>query len=302
MNNGTKPGRKAPILTRVLALALAIGASHAPLAAQEDEPSISIEDFGADVLDRVREAAPGVSAEISDQDPFQINVSGLGELDDITLNLDRVYNFCLSAPKKECSAEVDQLVNLLTEQAEQPGFGPDNLRIVVRDKQYWDYVRQAVPEDAVPQHRQIGDDLYAILALDSPQSIALAPPEQIAEMGLSAGEAWDLALAQTAAIVPALPADDTDDLAAGMVIFEGDEYVASLMIDQDRWQAIADAVGPDLLVAPITDQFVVAMGALPEGRDLDGFRELVGEQCAAASRCVSPNVYRFREGRWVIAR
>jgi len=36
--------------------------------------------------------------------------------------------------------------------------------------------------------------------------------------------------------------------------------------------------------------------------DVGFFHQLVGsEDCAAQQRCVSPNIYRFREGRWVIA-
>ena len=63
---------------------------------------------------------------------------------------------------------------------------------------------------------------------------------------------------------------------------------------------IADEIGPDLVAAAPTEQF--ALFTTLSDDELDPFAELVREDCAMSARCISPNVYRFRDGQWVIAR
>jgi hypothetical protein len=45
----------------------------------------------------------------------------------------------------------------------------------------------------------------------------------------------------------------------------------------------------------------VIAGILPDGGKLTGLKRMVSEDCEKEERCVSPNVYRYREGRWAIA-
>ncbi|WP_298195094.1 hypothetical protein [Novosphingobium sp.] len=40
---------------------------------------------------------------------------------------------------------------------------------------------------------------------------------------------------------------------------------------------------------------------MPDGAKLDGFAETVRKDCAEQERCISPHIYRFRNGQWRIA-
>ena len=64
---------------------------------------------------------------------------------------------------------------------------------------------------------------------------------------------------------------------------------------------LADEVGPDLFITVATDQIVI-VGLVPDGKPLDDLAEAVRADCAAAARCISPHVFRFRGGKWIIAK
>ena len=115
---------------------------------------------------------------------------------------------------------------------------------------------------------------------------------------MSDAAAWQTATGQTRAILPALP--DGKGLANEAAIFADGEYLASLLADTEAWRGIASDSGPDLFVAAISDYFVIA-GIIPDGRQLRALKQNISEDCSKQERCVSPNVYRFRDGRWVIA-
>ena len=66
------------------------------------------------------------------------------------------------------------------------------------------------------------------------------------------------------------------------------------------WRGIAAEAGPDLFVTAVSDHFVF-VGSMPDGARLEAFKQTVREDCAAQQRCVSPNIYCFRDGRWMIA-
>jgi hypothetical protein len=85
-----------------------------------------------------------------------------------------------------------------------------------------------------------------------------------------------------------------------VAIEEGD-LLTSMLADTGTWRDIAAEVGPDLVVAPTTDGFVLVAALPPDYRRMREFKRAVREGCAAAERCISPNLYRFREGRWAIA-
>ena len=98
--------------------------------------------------------------------------------------------------------------------------------------------------------------------------------------------------------IGALPkAEDFDGRAFA---FQLDEYAGSLLVDVETWSTISKEVGPDLMVAPVSDQFVF-MSVVPDGDDLEGLKQVAARDCAHAARCISPHIYRFRGGMWVIA-
>ncbi|MFM7376723.1 MAG: hypothetical protein ACKO1O_01105 [Erythrobacter sp.] len=254
--------------------------------------------FAADALPKIRAAFPDAEIAQEPGEPLQINITRKGETEPAVMNLHRVFGFCQSAPKPECEEETARLIAILAKASTNPEGEAANLRVIVRDAQYWNFVLGS-KLDPLPPHRQIGEDLYAILAFDSPEAIALAPADRIAELGLSPENAWLFAERQTARILPGLP--ETGARIDGLMVFNGEEYTGSMMAYPERWEAISAANGPDLAVIANSDQFVIA-AVVPDGAELERYRDLARDQCKLAARCISPNVYRWREGRWVIAR
>lgn len=254
--------------------------------------------FAADALPKIRAAFPDAEIRQEPGEPLQINITRKGEKEPAVMNLHRVFGFCQTVPADQCDAELTAVIGVLAQAPETIETEARTLRIIVRDAQYWNYVLGS-KLDGVPPHRQIGDDLYAILAFDSPQAIAIAAPDRIAELGLSDENAWLFATRQTARIIPGLP--EAGAKLDGLTVFQGEEYTGSMMAYPERWEALAAANGPDLAVIANSDQFVVA-AVVPDGAELERYRGLAEEQCKLAPRCISPNVYRWREGKWVIAR
>ncbi len=272
----------------------AIALLAAPAMAQDRSAE---REFAESVVPQVARVLPDVTIAPDADEPLQLNLSGHPEWDDASINLHRIYNFCLSATKEQCQTEIEGLLTVLAQDA--PEYGPENLRIIVRDADYWSYVLEAWPEGEMPAYQQIGDDLFAILALDSTSAITIAPLQDVEEMGLSLEQAWDTAWQQTRSAIPNVPIDEASDLTEGMVFFEGEEYVASVLYDLENWQKMAEQLGPNMVVSAISDQFAV-LGII-EPSLLDGFKEAVRGDCDSAPRCVSPNVYQLRAGMWRLA-
>lgn len=277
------------------ALLLAIAA--APLAAQ-DRPAERA--FAEQALPEIVVAFPDAEVSVEPGDPLQINIKRATEAESGAINLHRLFNFCKTITPEECAAERSRLVNIFAEASTRAAPTAANLRIIVRDAQYWDYVERTLGKrGTLPIHRKIGDDLYAILAIDSPEAIQAADGAVVTDLGLSEAEAWAQAADQTEAIIPGLPEDQV--IGDSLFAFQGEEYTGTMLAFPDRWTALAAANGPDLAVIVNSDQMVAA-AVIPDGAELDRFRQLAQEQCDVAPRCTSPNVYRWRDGRWVIAR
>ncbi len=253
--------------------------------------------FAERALVQFQEALPEAKFALEPNDPLQINVTDHPEWDEAALNLHRLFGFCQTIDAQTCDAELTRLVLALT--APVDTASQSDLRIIVRDAAYWSYALAIADKNGeVPVHRQIGDDLFAILAIDSPQTIRVATSGDLEDFGVDESEAWQRAAEQTGLVIPPLPLNQ--DFSQGLIGFENEEYTGTMLIYLPQWAQIAERAGPELAVTITSDQLVVA-GLLPDGQELDEFRTLVEQDCAAAPRCISPHVYRFRDGGWVIA-
>lgn len=254
--------------------------------------------FRNDMAQRLVKALGGAKVDAVDGDWQQLKVDREGEDHDLTINLGRVWSYCEQASAEDCetvkSAFIDKSI------VEPPIAKREDLRIIVRDSQYVEYMRSLRADSkpmAWPVH-QIGDDLFAILAVDGPETIALADGKTLSKLGLSESDAWALAKRQTIARLPMLPTPET--LAKQPVAFQDGAYLGSLLIQREAFRKIGDAVGPDLIVTVVSDSFVF-VARMPDGPGLEKFAASVREDCKAQERCISPHAYRFRDGQWRIA-
>lgn len=253
--------------------------------------------FRAEIIAVLGKAHPGVTFAAGDE-PLVINAKG-GDWDGRVINLHRIYLYCQNATADDCDTVKHEYLANTAIKPDDPT--PASLRIIVRDQYYVDYLERMEKEAGKPLavRRQIGEDLYALLVSDSATAIATVSVETLGDMGLSPDDAWNRGWRQTVVILPVFPAPEKFREQA--MAFESEQYLASLTADLATWQKVSDAVGPDLFMTVVSDQFVFA-GPMADGPGLEEFRQTVEEDCAAQPRCVSPNIYRFRDGRWVIAR
>lgn len=279
------------------AAAVMLAFAGAPLAAQ---PTDDDRAFAEQAMVEIAAALPDAAISMAPGDPLQINIKRATEAESGEINLHRLRGFCRTISAADCAAEQTRLINVLVNAASRRAPKAGDLRIIVRDTQYWDYVARTLGKDGdLPLHRRIGDDLYAILALDSPEAIQVAQREAVADLGLEPDEAWTQAVDQTRLVVPALSTNER--IAENLFVFEGNEYTGSMLANGDSWAVLAARNGPDLAVIVSSDQLVIA-GIVPSGPDLAQFESLAREQCDIAPRCISPHVYRWQGGMWVIAR
>jgi hypothetical protein len=256
--------------------------------------------YQADMLARLHKAVPTATFTPQTDDPFAITIThGPDQMKEGTINLHRIFSYCQNAPKADCTAAKEEFVATLT--APVPVETKADLRVIVRDKEYRDYSLGLFAKEPgrAPLTRQIGDDLFEILAFDTPETIRLAGPEDLKKYTMSIEEAWALGEAQTAKIIS--PPPSPEDITKGTVSLEGPAYVASALVQKSAWESLAKSVGPDLFMTVVSDHFVF-VGITPDGPNFDARAKAVKDDCKEQQRCVSPHIYRWRDGMWKIAR
>jgi hypothetical protein len=248
--------------------------------------------FAEQMIERMRAAGSTLDLRVSERDPLIIEMSydGAEESDDFDLHT--FYKICAETSPEYCDRFLDSMVSLAT--ITPPALVADNLRVVVRQRDYLDRLAAA----RRPLSRQIGDDLFALLAFTSADLVVFANREHLRALGLDAAAAWQLAGKQTRAELPELPVDV--DLAKQVIGYEDYDLLPSLLADTEGWRGIARKAGPDLF-ATATSDVSVWVGVMPAGPRFEEFKRVVRSECEALDECISPHVYRFRDGRWVIA-
>lgn len=259
--------------------------------------------FVKDMVRLVQKMHPTGKVSAASDDWQELRVDFPGEDQDRAVNIGRIWSYCQTALKADCKTAKEEFAR---KTALRPPEGKvADLRVIVRDQVYYDYVKNlpARPDGVAPKAmdahaRRIGEDLYEFLALDGPDTIALAGPEGLKKLGISEEEAWRIAERQTAEKLPPLPT--AEQLRGDAVAFEEYEYLGSLLVQREGFSALARELGDDLFVTVVSDGFVF-VGLMPDGEGLRGFAKTVAEDCNAQQRCISPHVYRFRNGEWRIA-
>ncbi|QZD94500.1 hypothetical protein [Qipengyuania gelatinilytica] len=275
----------------LFAFPVALGVTACSASAQTEDQ------FAAEMRSRVT-SLEGIDGAITsrEDDPLELKLVD-PDGNERLINLHRIWTFCQNNTAADCATVKEEFLEKIT--AAVPEMSRETLRLIVRDREYFRYVNSLknpeTGESPSVIYRQIGSDLFALLANDGPETIALVTQDHLEELMLSEAEAWDMAERQTADVLPKLP--KADDIRNTGVAFEDFEYLGSLILDLKSWAAISDEVGEDMVMTVVSDQFVL-FGTMPDGPDLASFRQTVADDCRMQQRCISPNIYRFRQGRW----
>lgn len=273
-------------------LTLPIACAAAPQEPQERE-------FSTGMLERLRAAMPGAELSLKPDEPLVVLVKKSSDWAEAQINLHRIEGYCRQASAADCEASKAEFISKVTRKP--PKATQASLRVIVRDASYLDYLKSLNSESGtrLGLYEPIGEGLYVFLASDSADAISLVGDKTLEELRLTRAEAWGLARKQTRALLPPLP--DVGQLTGSAVAYQDQAYLGSLLIDLQSWARLAAAVGPDLFVTVVSDSFVF-VGVMPDGPDLNAFKQTVAEDCAAQQRCISPYIYRFRGGRWTPVR
>lgn len=254
--------------------------------------------FRTDMLQRLKRDYPAHRFEPA-EDPLSILRDKGSKEQEGTLNLHNVHAYCAAAEAPACeTAKTEWLRRVMLP---PQTVTRESLRLLVRNADYIAYANNpsgsAAAGGKMVFSRQIGDDLYLLVASDAPETIQMVGPRQAAALNMSEAEIWAAADTNMQAILPALPkASDIRKRATG---FQGIPYGSAMLARSDYWRKVAEESGGELFVTVVSDDFLL-VGTLPD-RSVAGFAPSVADDCIKAPRCISPHLYRFRGGQWRIA-
>jgi len=282
------------MMRAVLFAALALLAM--PAAAQT-APDLSAEGFRAELTQRV----PGATIRV--EGPMQLVATPRGR-PPLTINLDRIIDFCANNPPADCATMRDRAIASMVEvmTADYTVTRP-RLRALVRSADYLSTPGQAregpagTVADAVV-NRPFAPGIVVLLGADFPTTTQLVSPAVLRDLGLSEAAGLALGIDQVLATMPPLPTIAA--MRQGPVAIEGRDYISSIILRPERWAALANSAGGRLAMAVPADNLVVV--ALVDGGDLPGFAQVIRDLHGRAERRISPLVYRLSPGGLVEAR
>lgn len=246
-------------------------------------------------------------AEVTVVDPLTIKVKpAAGE--EMRINLDRIQHFCDAHSAADCASEKQRFLGGIAEALTMDEtVKPAQLRLLVRSSDdaaaYTTEAGRAAREGNRPADppiaRPFAEGVSVMLGLDYPNTTKIAGQSQLKDLGMSEAEAVALATRQVLAKLPKVPT--LQEIERQPMVVSDIDYGASMMLEPERWRALALATGGRLFVAIPADNDVL-IGTVEAGRDLRKTKEMVGERYAGASRGISPHVYRWSATGWVVAR
>jgi hypothetical protein len=242
-------------------------------------------------------------AEVTVVDPLAIKVKPpAGE--EMQINLDRIQRFCEVNSAVDCAGEKQRFLGGIAEALTMDdAIKPAQLRLLVRSNEYavayateiGDGKGQADP----PVARPFAEGVSVMLGVDYPKTTKIPGQSRLKDLGISEAEAIALATRQVLASLPKVPT--LQEVEGKLLVVAGIDYGASMMLEPERWRALALATGGRLFVAIPADNDVL-IGTVESGKDLRKIEKMVAESYATAGRGISPHVYRWSPTGWIVAK
>lgn len=247
------------------------------------------------------------SAEITTPDPLTIKIKPpAGE--EMQINLDRIQHFCDINSAADCAMEKQHFLGGIAEALTmEEAIKPAQLRLLIRSSDYAAAYAREIGDAAEgtngkadpPIARPFAEGVSVILGADYPNTTKISGHAQLKELGLGEDDAIALATRQVLATLPKLP--EPGEVEGKLLVVAGIDYGASMMLEPERWRALALATGGRLFVAIPSDDNVL-IGTVAPGKDLRKIEKLVAESFATAGRGISAYVYRWSPQGWVVAK
>lgn len=247
----------------------------------------------------IRVAHPDATVTIVDPHSLTAKLKGQEPL---TINTDRVDQYCATSSAAECEDERAAFVrNMLAALVEHyDRFDPSQLRVILRADEYVASYRELLAQNkrgAQLITRPAAPGVTAMLAADFPTTTRMVDSTDLDKLGLTNETALALGEKQTIAALPPVPR--LSEIQGKLIAQSGYDYGASVMLLPERWHDLADASQGTLFVAIPSDGEVLVGTAT--SAELPKLRAAVAESLAHARRAVSGLVYRWSPQGWVVA-
>ena len=259
--------------------------------------------FTSEMAARFQRAYPGLSVTISEPLTLVLKRNG----DEMTTNLDRIYNFCQTNAKKPCAETKANFVaasNQTIAGMNDPALvAPrrENLRLVVREAGYCQQVAALMAAGKVPSAPVTAPftaDTCLIMMFDFPTTRRTAMLDDIATLGLTRDAAWELAKAQVLQPLPKLALNDVQENALNAVTSFPDN--TSLVLDTPGWTALAAKHKGKQIIVTIPDEEMLTLMIVEPDTDLADLKKLTRESFESAQRGISPQLLRWAGDGWQI--
>jgi hypothetical protein len=220
-----------------------------------------------------------------------------GGQDSITINLDRIVEFCRTNEADACEDFKSRFVAATSDADAETAISRTNLRLVVRAADYVDGINSMFAD--TPGRTILTDKfvqgISLVLLADFPKTARATNADDLRTLGLSRDEAWMLGRKQMIEHLPAIPTAKA--LSNGLVAITDVDYAASIML-ADGWDQLSASIGPGLFLAVPDDNFAL-VGVENDASRLTKVKGLVRDHFTRAERGISPLVYRRVGGMWV---
>jgi uncharacterized protein YtpQ (UPF0354 family) len=214
------------------------------------------------------------------------------------VSLQRLWTICRDDPAS-CEPEVDHFLAVIARIASTTPQLPERAQILpeLRPRAYVDAMG-ALATDVVVQ--PFVDDLVVLYVVDSLDSTRALTTADLRALRLSAAEVAAIARENLARRLAPLPFA-VDEISAGdpHMVTTGNFYESSrLLLDAD-WEVLASRAPAPMVVGVPENDFIVFVAGI-DGEQLANVRAAVREGYDEAARPVSPHLYRWDAGRWVL--
>jgi len=251
---------------------------------------LDLEAFRERVAATVLAAHPAASIERAGDQTLFVTLEHAEE-EPTTLNCARIHGLYCQAPE-ELDRLVAQLAGAVEAQSEVATIVA--LRVLIRPDTY---LMALGHEDDTQLSRPLAGDLYALVAIDSPNAVSFPVASKLrADLGLDDAAIWAHAVENTRSKLPHLELPPPREVC--VIICEEGEATGLLALESD-WRRLDEETDDGILVLP-AEKNVLCMISGFDAEAMPALREIIDIAKASPDHLSSTPLTR-RDGRWIEA-
>ena len=234
---------------------------------------------------------PAIKVEfVSESEAKIINADGKSS----AFHFHNLWVECEQTPEEKANI-VDRYVRVLVAGSDEPedktiSFG--SIVAMVRDRTYRDY---ACKQEGGCVTKHLVADLWIILAVDRPESIAILRASDVSRPASNSDDLFPLGAVNVAALLSNLAANPFGE--CFVLSCENISYASSTLLLDDVWDQLAGAVDGDIvLAAPARDTILFTGSQNTEG--LKQLREAAEHVVRTGHHIISETLLRWVDGAW----